>query len=134
MNYCIPSSILDELLIRMRTSLLMCYILQTQPGIENPQQNSTCEKNSRKENAAFQTGLFVALQNPGRTRTDAELYRNEIVLSDQAEPLGYDSIWFPEHHFTGYSICANPLLLVAYMPWEDANRSFQSLPRKYSLP
>jgi len=36
-----------------------------------------------------------------------------------------DSIWFPEHHFTGYSMCANPLLLLAYMPWEDANRSFQ---------
>jgi len=34
------------------------------------------------------------------------MYKNELMLADMAEPLGFDSLWGIEHHFTDY-IC-NP--------------------------
>ncbi len=47
-------------------------------------------------------GYSAFFQNLSGKHTDAEVYRNELVLADQAEPLGFDSVWAPEHHFTNY--------------------------------
>ncbi len=46
---------------------------------------------------------------------DPEVYRTELRLADLAEPLGYDSIWTLEHHFTGYTMIPNPLQLLTYI-------------------
>jgi alkanesulfonate monooxygenase SsuD/methylene tetrahydromethanopterin reductase-like flavin-dependent oxidoreductase (luciferase family) len=51
-------------------------------------------------------GMTMTFQNPGKPISDHQMYKNELKLADLAEPLGFDSIWGIEHHFTDY-IC-NP--------------------------
>lgn len=51
-------------------------------------------------------GMAMNFQNPGQTQSDYDMYQDELRLADMAEPLGFDSIWGIEHHFTDY-IC-NP--------------------------
>ena len=54
-------------------------------------------------------------QNPGRVRADREVYRSELRLADLAEPLGFQSIWGVEHHFTDYTMCPDVLQFLSYM-------------------
>jgi alkanesulfonate monooxygenase SsuD/methylene tetrahydromethanopterin reductase-like flavin-dependent oxidoreductase (luciferase family) len=60
-------------------------------------------------------GMAAVFQNPGKARTDREVYRNELRLADLAEPLGYESIWGVEHHFTDYTMCPDVLQFLTYM-------------------
>ncbi len=60
-------------------------------------------------------GMATIFQNPGKARTDYEVYRNELRLADLAEPLGFESIWGVEHHFTGYTMCPDVLEFLTYM-------------------
>src|SRR2546426_12446654 len=60
-------------------------------------------------------GTAVVFQNPGRMRSDHEVYRQELRLADLVEPLGYDSIWGVEHHFTDYTMCPDVLQFLSYM-------------------
>ena len=48
-------------------------------------------------------------------RTDHEVYRDELRLADLAEPLGFESIWGVEHHFTDYTMCPDVLQFLTYM-------------------
>src|SRR5260370_616735 len=47
--------------------------------------------------------------------TDQSIYRDEVGLACMAEPLGFDSVWAPQHHFTEYSMIPSPLQFLAYM-------------------
>lgn len=47
--------------------------------------------------------------------SDAEVYRHELAMADMAEPLGFDSIWSAEHHFTDYTMCPNVMQFLTYM-------------------
>ena len=49
-------------------------------------------------------GVGVIFQGQGAGRTDRNVYRNELRLADLAEPLGFESLWGVEHHFTDYKI------------------------------
>ena len=60
-------------------------------------------------------GAAVVFQNPGRMRPDHEVYRHELRLADLVEPLGFDSIWGVEHHFTDYTMCPDVLQFLSYM-------------------
>ncbi len=60
-------------------------------------------------------GLSVIFQNPGRTRPDHEVYAAELRLARQAEPLGFDSVWSVEHHFTDYTMCPDVMQFLTYM-------------------
>jgi alkanesulfonate monooxygenase SsuD/methylene tetrahydromethanopterin reductase-like flavin-dependent oxidoreductase (luciferase family) len=60
-------------------------------------------------------GMATIFQNPGRARTDLEVYQRELGLADLAEPLGFESIWGVEHHFTDYTMCPDVLQFLAYM-------------------
>ena len=44
-------------------------------------------------------GLISCQRYPGDPRTDVELYRQALELSEEAERLGFDSVWTSEHHF-----------------------------------
>src|SRR5579884_2926321 len=71
-------------------------------------------------------------------RPDAEVVREHLALGDLAEPLGFDSLWALEHHFTGYAMSPAPVELLAYfagrtrrlllgtavivLPWHDPIR------------
>jgi alkanesulfonate monooxygenase SsuD/methylene tetrahydromethanopterin reductase-like flavin-dependent oxidoreductase (luciferase family) len=66
------------------------------------------------------------------------VYRNELRLGDLAEPLGFDSLWGVEHHFTDYTMCPDVLQYLTYfagrteriqlgsmvvvLPWHDPLR------------
>jgi alkanesulfonate monooxygenase SsuD/methylene tetrahydromethanopterin reductase-like flavin-dependent oxidoreductase (luciferase family) len=60
-------------------------------------------------------GMAAVFQNPGRARSDREVYVNELRLADLAEPLGFQSIWGVEHHFTDYTMCPDVLQFLTYM-------------------
>jgi alkanesulfonate monooxygenase SsuD/methylene tetrahydromethanopterin reductase-like flavin-dependent oxidoreductase (luciferase family) len=60
-------------------------------------------------------GYGAAFQNPNNALSDAEVYRQELRLAEMAEPLGFDSIWSVEHHFTDYTMCPDVLQFLSYM-------------------
>src|SRR3954453_16735628 len=60
-------------------------------------------------------GMASVFQNPQKRHTDREVYRNELRLADLAEPLGFESIWGVEHHFTDYTMCPDVLQFLTYM-------------------
>jgi len=76
------------------------------------------------------------LAEPGRS--DAAVLADHLAMADLAEPLGFDSLFGLEHHFTGYSMSPNPLQLLSYyaaktkritlgtcvivLPWHDPIR------------
>jgi len=76
------------------------------------------------------------LAEPGRS--DAMVLREHLSLADLAEPLGFDSLFGLEHHFTGYSMSPSPLQMLTYfagrtkritlgtcvivLPWHDPIR------------
>jgi alkanesulfonate monooxygenase SsuD/methylene tetrahydromethanopterin reductase-like flavin-dependent oxidoreductase (luciferase family) len=81
------------------------------------------------------TALSILAQ-PGRP--DAALFNEHMAMGDLAEPLGFDSLFALEHHFTGYSMSPAPLQLLSYyagrtkritlgtcvivLPWHDPIR------------
>jgi alkanesulfonate monooxygenase SsuD/methylene tetrahydromethanopterin reductase-like flavin-dependent oxidoreductase (luciferase family) len=60
-------------------------------------------------------GMATVFQNPGKARADRDVYTNELHLADLAEPLGFQSIWGVEHHFTDYTMCPDVLQFLTYM-------------------
>ena len=54
-------------------------------------------------------GLAVIFQNPHDARPDLDVYRDDLKLLHLAEPLGFDSVWGVEHHFTDYTMCPDVL-------------------------
>ena len=63
----------------------------------------------------MRVGMAAVFQNPGRARSDFDVYRDELKLADLCEPLGFDSIWSVEHHFTDYTMCPDVLQFLTYM-------------------
>jgi alkanesulfonate monooxygenase SsuD/methylene tetrahydromethanopterin reductase-like flavin-dependent oxidoreductase (luciferase family) len=71
-------------------------------------------------------------------RSDASVVGEHMALGDLAEPLGFDSLFALEHHFTGYAMSPAPTQLLAYyagrtrriqlgtavivLPWHDPVR------------
>lgn len=60
-------------------------------------------------------GMAAIFQNPENHIADGEVWRNELRLAELAEPLGFDSIWGVEHHFTDYTMCPDVLQFLTYM-------------------
>jgi alkanesulfonate monooxygenase SsuD/methylene tetrahydromethanopterin reductase-like flavin-dependent oxidoreductase (luciferase family) len=83
-------------------------------------------------------GMGVIFQGAGEGRTDRNVYRNELRFGDLAEPLGFESLWGVEHHFTEYTMCPDVLQYLTYfagrthriqlgsmvvvLPWHDPMR------------
>ena len=59
-------------------------------------------------------GMSIFFQG-SESRADHEVYRDELRLADLAEPLGFESIWGVEHHFTDYTMCPDVLQFLTYM-------------------
>src|ERR1700730_5870168 len=76
------------------------------------------------------------LYQPGRSA--ASVVGEQLALGDLAEPLGFDSLFALEHHFTGYAMSPAPTQLLSYyagrtrritfgtavivLPWHDPVR------------
>src|SRR5499427_4499550 len=83
-------------------------------------------------------GTTIIFQGQADPRFDREVYRNDLRLGDLAEPLGFDSLWGVEHHFTSYTMCPDVLQYLTYfagrtdriqlgsmvvvLPWHDPLR------------
>jgi len=83
-------------------------------------------------------GMAVIFQATDPKRSDHDVYQAELKLGDLAEPLGFDSIWGVEHHFTDYTMCPDVLQYLSYyagrtkhvklgsmvvvLPWHDPMR------------
>lgn len=60
-------------------------------------------------------GMTTIFQNPFDRLPDHEVYASELRLAELAEPLGFDSVWGVEHHFTDYTMCPDVLQFLSYM-------------------
>lgn len=85
----------------------------------------------------MKVGTAISMLNVGE-KPDSEIYKDDVRLGDLAEPLGFDSIWSVEHHFTGYAMVPNVVQLLTYfagrtkrvqlgtavivLPWHDPVR------------
>ncbi len=47
--------------------------------------------------------------------TDSQQLDRELYLADLVEPLGFDSFWTIEHHFSPYGMTTNPTQLLTYV-------------------
>ncbi len=66
-------------------------------------------------------GMAAVFQNPRKARSDREVYENELRLVDLAEPLGFESVWSVEHHFTDYTMCPDVLQFLTYVAARTRN-------------
>jgi alkanesulfonate monooxygenase SsuD/methylene tetrahydromethanopterin reductase-like flavin-dependent oxidoreductase (luciferase family) len=60
-------------------------------------------------------GMSVVFQNTGKKVSDFRIYQDELKLAELAEPLGFESIWSVEHHFTDYTMCPDVTQFLSYM-------------------
>lgn len=72
-------------------------------------------------------GLGTFFQNPGKNVSDAEVYAHQMAMADQAEPLGFESIWCPEHHFDDYTMSPNPAQFLTYLAGRTKNVKLGSM-------
>ena len=88
-------------------------------------------------------GMSAVFQGFGGTLSDQEVWAADLALADLAEPLGYESIWGVEHHFTNYTMCPDVLQFLTYMagrtskaqlgsmvlvlPWHDPVRAAEQI-------
>lgn len=69
----------------------------------------------------MKTGMALIFQNPEKARSDREVYEKELALGDQAEALGFDSLWSVEHHFTDYTMCPDVVQFLSYFAGRTKN-------------
>ncbi len=62
-------------------------------------------------------GMSTFFQNLTGRHGDADVYRHELSMADLAEPLGFDGVWAPEHHFDDYTMCPN---VIQFLTWVAA--------------
>jgi alkanesulfonate monooxygenase SsuD/methylene tetrahydromethanopterin reductase-like flavin-dependent oxidoreductase (luciferase family) len=90
----------------------------------------------------MEVGLGLTFQNLEDRVTDKEVFRHELAMAAEAETVGFDSVWTPEHHFSGYMMTPNvPQFLswvagqtkriklgttVTVLPWQDPVRVAES--------
>ncbi|CAN5353592.1 alkanal monooxygenase [soil metagenome] len=90
----------------------------------------------------MQVGLGLTFQNLKDRVTDSAVFEHELSLASRAEDMGFDSVWTPEHHFTGYMMTPNvPQFLswlagrtkriklgttVTVLPWQNPVRIAES--------
>jgi alkanesulfonate monooxygenase SsuD/methylene tetrahydromethanopterin reductase-like flavin-dependent oxidoreductase (luciferase family) len=88
-------------------------------------------------------GMSAIFQGFGGSLSDREVWAADLRLADLAEPLGFDSIWSVEHHFTDYTMCPDVLQFLTYMagrtstvklgsmvlvlPWHDPVRAAEQI-------
>ena len=79
------------------------------------------------QDSPMQVGMATICQNPEQKISDYEVYKNEVRLADLAEPLGFDSIWSVEHHFTDYTMVPDVLQFLTYMAGRTKNIKLGSM-------
>jgi alkanesulfonate monooxygenase SsuD/methylene tetrahydromethanopterin reductase-like flavin-dependent oxidoreductase (luciferase family) len=60
-------------------------------------------------------GYSPIFQNHDNEMSDREVFMQELRLTELAEPMGFDSIWTTEHHFSGYEMMPDILQFLSYI-------------------
>ncbi len=64
-------------------------------------------------------GTFFLAGSAAREESSA-VYQRLHRFVQESEELGYDSVWFAEHHFSNYGYIPNPLLMITHMAGETS--------------
>jgi alkanesulfonate monooxygenase SsuD/methylene tetrahydromethanopterin reductase-like flavin-dependent oxidoreductase (luciferase family) len=92
----------------------------------------------------MKVGMSVFCQNYYQAeRPDHEVYRDDLALAELAEPLGFDSLWAVEHHFSNYTMIPDVVQFLTYLcgrtkrigfgtmvvvlPWHDPVRAAEQI-------
>lgn len=59
--------------------------------------------------------------------TDQQIYDEEIALAELVEPLGFDSYWAIDHHFTPYVMTGGALQHLTFMAGRTSNIDFGTM-------
>jgi alkanesulfonate monooxygenase SsuD/methylene tetrahydromethanopterin reductase-like flavin-dependent oxidoreductase (luciferase family) len=59
-------------------------------------------------------GLFSLLSRRSADQTAAAIVQDALETVKVAEQAGFTTAWFPEHHYSNYSIAPSPLMMCAY--------------------
>ena len=60
-------------------------------------------------------GMSSIFQGFGGSLSDHDVWQADVALADLAEPLGFQSIWSVEHHFTNYTMVPDVLQFLTFM-------------------
>ncbi len=64
----------------------------------------------------MKVGVSLFCQNFYKTqKPDHEVYHEDLAIADLAEPLGFDSIWAVEHHFSPYTMIPDVTQFLTYL-------------------
>lgn len=72
-------------------------------------------------------GMGIIFQGEGEGRTDRNVYQNELRLGSLAEPLGFESLWGVEHHFTDYTMVPDVVQFLSYMAAKTTHAKLGSM-------
>ncbi|HKV54545.1 MAG TPA: LLM class flavin-dependent oxidoreductase [Candidatus Binataceae bacterium] len=76
----------------------------------------------------MKVGVSFFCQNYFRAeRPDYEIYREDLKLADMVEPLGFDSIWAVEHHFSPYTMIPDVVQFLTYMAGRTSKIGFGTM-------
>jgi alkanesulfonate monooxygenase SsuD/methylene tetrahydromethanopterin reductase-like flavin-dependent oxidoreductase (luciferase family) len=59
--------------------------------------------------------------------SDAQIYEEEVAIGSLVEPLGFDSMWTVEHHFTPYTMDNNTLQFLTYFAGKTERIDFGTM-------
>ena len=60
-------------------------------------------------------GIFNLMGCRDPDKPTAQVFAEVADQTKRADALGYGIAWFAEHHFSNYSLCASPLMLIAHV-------------------
>ncbi len=72
-------------------------------------------------------GMGTVFQSWGGTLSDKQVYEADVHLADLAEPLGFESIWGVEHHFTDYTMCPDIMQFLTFMAGRTTHAKLGSM-------
>lgn len=59
-------------------------------------------------------GLFCLMPQRDTSKSPGRIAHEAIEQAKEAEALGFETVWFAEHHFSNYSMIPSPLMMCAY--------------------
>ena len=59
-------------------------------------------------------GLFCLMPRRDTRKSPGQIVREALEHAKLAEALGFETVWFAEHHFSNYSMIPSPLMMCAY--------------------
>jgi alkanesulfonate monooxygenase SsuD/methylene tetrahydromethanopterin reductase-like flavin-dependent oxidoreductase (luciferase family) len=59
--------------------------------------------------------------------SDRQIFEEELVIGNLVEPLGFDSMWTVEHHFTPYTMDTNTLQFLTYFAGRTSHIDFGTM-------